>query len=93
LQYNLVQTKVDGCPVFSINLINQSNETALMFANSGTPEQIEIFELIIKQKPILTIKDWRGRTIIDEARIRSTNSGKPEMKNLIEQYYPEVTFE
>ncbi len=76
-----------------INIINEKNETVLMFANLGTPEQIEIFELIIKRKPVLTVKDWRGRTIIDEARNRANNSGRPEMKNLIMQLYPEVIFE
>jgi len=76
-----------------INMINQSNQTALMFADNGSPEQLEIFELIIKRKPVLNIKDWRGRTIIDQARDRSNNSGKPEMKNLIIQYFPELSFE
>ena len=75
-----------------VNKINGNNQTALMFAAKGTPEQIEIFDLIIQQKPILDIKDWRGRSIIDEARDRSKNSNKHEMKNLITQYYPEIIF-
>lgn len=73
-----------------VNKVNSQNETALMFASKGTPEQVEIFELIIKRKPDLTIKDWRGRTIIDEAKSRSTNSNKHEMKNVISKYYPDV---
>lgn len=77
----------------NVNKINQNGQTSLMFANKGTPEQLEIFKLIIQKKPILDINDWRGLTIIDEARNRANNSGKPEMKNLIKEYYPEVNFE
>lgn len=76
-----------------VNKKNDKNETALMFAARGTPSQVAIFELIIKHKPDLYVKDWRGRSIIDEARARSKNSSKHEMKNLIIQYYPEVIFE
>ena len=39
------------------------------------------------------LKDFRGRTVIDEATGRARFSSKPQMKGLIEKYYPEIVID
>lgn len=71
----------------NLDKVNGGNTTALMYAAMGRSSNIKVFEALIKHKPKLDIKDWRGRSVLDEARDRDKNSNKPEMKNLIEKYY------
>ncbi|EHU9474399.1 ankyrin repeat domain-containing protein [Vibrio vulnificus] len=74
----------------NLDKVDGGNTTALMYAAMRNGQNIDVFEALIKHKPRLDIKDWRGRSVLDEARDRNKNSNKPEMKNLIEKYYEGV---
>ena len=74
----------------NLDKVDGGNTTALMYAAMRSSQNIEVFEALIKHKPSLDIKDWRGRSVLDEARDRNKNSNKPEMKNLIEKHYEGV---
>lgn len=76
-----------------VNSVNGQNQTALMFADDGTKESNAVLAVLLRARPNLKISDWRGRTIIDEAKSRATNSGKNEMKKLIAEHYPEFSNE
>ncbi|WP_417764893.1 ankyrin repeat domain-containing protein [Shewanella chilikensis] len=71
----------------NLDKVDGGNTTALMYAAMGGGQNMEVFEVLIKHEPNLEIKDWRGRSVLDEARDRDKNSNKPEMKNLIKKYY------
>ena len=74
-----------------VSIVNGQKQTALMFADDGTPECHELLVMLLEKATdpqVLLIKDWRGRTLIDEARDRSQSSGKTEMSELITARFP-----
>ena len=74
-----------------INLVNGKNEAAIIFARDGTAESNTVLEVLAQFNPDLYVKDWRGRTIIDEARDRDLCSAMPEMKNILNKYFPSIS--
>ena len=76
-----------------VNRVNGQNQTALMFADDGTPDSNAVLDVLLRARPNLQISDWRGRTIIDEAKARAKNSGRNEMKHLIALHFPEFANE
>jgi hypothetical protein len=73
-----------------INKTNGAGQTAVMFADNGKPETLAVLEALLKKKPDIHIRDWRGRNLVDEALSRSSNSGRHEMKALLNRYFPEL---
>ncbi|SDK74063.1 MULTISPECIES: ankyrin repeat domain-containing protein [Microbulbifer] len=69
----------------NINSVNGSNTTATMFVAENQSYNIDMFRLLMKYGPDLTIKDWRGRTVEDEVEAWSKNSNRHEMKEIVER--------
>jgi hypothetical protein len=77
----------------NVNAIAKDRKTAVMFADGGRTEDVKVLEILCRYKPDITIKDARGRNLIQEAISRDRNSGRPEMRKLLERYYPEINFD
>jgi ankyrin repeat protein len=69
----------------NVNAVNGDNTTAKMYVVRNTNYNLDMFKLLLKYNPDVTIKDWRGRTIIDEIENWSTNSNRHEMKEIFEK--------
>lgn len=76
-----------------VNAVAADGSTAAMCTLKAEPADLEVLDLLCRYKADVTIIDWRGRNIIHEARDRAYCSGKPEMKKMLEQYYPNINFE
>lgn len=76
-----------------INKVNGASQAAVMFAADGTPESNTVLEALLKRRPDIHVRDWRGRNLIDEADARAVNSNSPEMKALLKRYFPDVHFQ
>ena len=85
---DIVQLLIDSGA--DLDKVDSNNVTAIMYVTSGSEKDLEVFKVLIKQKPNIEIRDWRGRNVIDEARDRCNNSNNPQMKELIEAYYPGI---
>ena len=66
-----------------INAINGDNATAAMFVVRNTNYNVDMFKLLLKYNPDVTIRDWRGKSIIDEVEAWSENSNRHEMKEIL----------
>lgn len=73
-----------------VNAVAADGSTAIMFTRKAEPADLEILELLCRYRADVTIKDGRGRNIVREARDRATFSGKPEMRQILERYYPNI---
>jgi ankyrin repeat protein len=73
-----------------INSIANDGTTAVMCTRAGTEDDLAALEILCAYKPELTVKDWRGRTILDEARARAKFSNMPAMYEILQRYYPEL---
>ena len=76
-----------------VNAMAADGSTAVMCTREAKPADLEVLELLCSYKADVTIKDWRGRNMIHEARDRALCSGKPEMRQILERYYPNIYFE
>lgn len=77
----------------NVNAQAKDGTTAVMCCMSyGLPDDLKALEILCGHKPDITLKDWRGRNLIREARDRETNSADPALRQLLERYYPEVDF-
>lgn len=76
----------------NINAIAANGTTAVMFTSAGEPDDLKALEILCRYKPDIRVKDWRGRDLVREAIDRERCSGKPEMRRLLEQYFPETDF-
>lgn len=77
----------------NVNAIAADASTAVMFTRTAEPADLVILDLLCSYKADVTIKDWRGRNLVHEARDRSLCSGMPEMQQILERYYPNINFE
>jgi len=77
----------------SVNATSEDGTTAVMCTKKGTAEDLCALELLCAYRPKLTMRDWRGRTILDEARDRERFSGKSEMRHLLLRHFPELSGE
>ena len=64
-----------------------------MLTRKGDPKNIEALEVLCRYKPNITIKDWRKRNLVREALDLERNSSRPEMRLLLERYYPKALFD
>jgi hypothetical protein len=76
----------------NVDVISDDNTTAAMCTRAGKPQDLEALEVLCRYKPNITIKDWRGRNLIREALDRERCSRMPEMRQLLERYYPDLDF-
>ena len=76
-----------------VNAVAADGSTAAMFTYKSEPADLELLDLLCSYKADVTIKDWRGRNVVHEARDRLVCSGKPEMRRILERYYPDIDFE
>ncbi len=67
-----------------INAVNGDNATATMFVVRNTNYNVDMFRLLLKYNPDVTIRDWRDKSIIDEVEAWSKNSNRHEMKEIFE---------
>ena len=76
-----------------VNAQAKDGTTAVMCCMShGVPDDLTGLEILCRYEPDITLKDWRGRNLIKEARDREINSKNSAMRLLLERYYPEVDF-
>ena len=76
----------------NVNAQTSDGTTAVMCTSEGKDDDLVALELLCQYKPVLTHKDWRGRTILDEARDRARFSGRTAMQDLLRTRYPEAFF-
>lgn len=76
----------------NVDVVSEDNTTAAMCTKAGKPQDLQALEVLCRYKPNITIKDWRGRNLIREAIDRERCSGMPEMRQLLQRYYPDVEF-
>jgi len=67
--------------------------TAVMLTAAAQPSDLEALDILRSYKPDIAKKDWRGRNLIREARDREKNSGKPELRRILERHFPNVDFD
>lgn len=76
-----------------VNAVASDGTTAVMLAADAKPTSLEVLEILCGYMPDVTRKDWRGRSVVDEARDRCRFSGKPEMREILERHYPHINFD
>jgi ankyrin repeat protein len=73
-----------------VNAVSENKTTAVMYTRNADKNDLIALKILLENKPDITIRDWRGRNLIQEAQDRNRCSNKPEMLNLLKQYYPET---
>ena len=73
-----------------VNAISTDNTTAAMYTRNADDKDIQALKILLKYRPDVTIRDWRGRNLLQEALDRKNCSGKPEMYELLINNYPEL---
>jgi ankyrin repeat protein len=76
-----------------VNGVGADGTTAIMCTLKAEPADLEVLDVLCRYKADVTVTDWRGRNIIHEARDRARCSGKPEMRKILERYYPNINFD
>jgi len=77
----------------NVDAVARDGTTAVMCTLDAAPASLEALEILCSYKPDITKKDWRGRNLIREARDRERCSGKPEMRQILERYFPDTDFD
>jgi ankyrin repeat protein len=76
-----------------VNGVGADGTTAIMCTLKAEPADLEVLDMLCRYKADVTVTDWRGRNIIHEAGDRARCSGKPEMRKILESYYPDINFD
>lgn len=77
----------------NVNAVADDGSTAIMLIGDARPENLEVLDFLCAYGPDIHKKDWRGRSVVREARDREKNSGKPQMREIIERHFPGTDFE
>jgi hypothetical protein len=77
----------------NVNAVADNGSTAVMLTAGASPEDLEALDMLCYYKPDIHKKDWRGRNAVREARDREKNSGKPQMREILERHFPGTDFE
>lgn len=77
----------------NIDAVDDHGATAAMLARTGTPENIQALEILLRFKPDIQLKDDRGRDLIQEAVDRYRCSEKPAMFLLLKENYPDLNLD
>lgn len=73
-----------------VNMLAQDKTTAAMYTRNAADDDLRALKILLKYKPDINIRDWRGRNLIQEAQDRKNFGGKPQMLELLIQHYPEI---
>jgi len=76
-----------------VDAVADDGSTAVMLTAAAQPIDVEALDILCSYKPDITKKDWRGRNLIREARDREKNSGKPELRRILERHFPNTDFD
>ncbi|MES2185544.1 MAG: ankyrin repeat domain-containing protein [Pseudomonadota bacterium] len=76
-----------------VDAVAGNGTTAVMLTAKGDSASLEALKVLCVYKPDITKKDWRGRSLIREARDRDKFSGRPELKEILLRFYPETNFD
>jgi ankyrin repeat protein len=74
----------------NVNAKAQDGTTAAICTRVGTDKDLQALEMLCPYRPDLTIRDSRGRCMLDEARDRERFGGNKAMRQLLERYFPEA---
>ena len=77
----------------NIDAVAEDGSTAVMMTGDASAESLEALDMLCAYGPDIHKKDWRGRSVVSEARDREKNSGKPQMREIIERHFPNIDFE
>lgn len=77
----------------NVDAVDENNSTAAMCTRAGAPSDLKALEVLCRYKPNIHLKDWRGRNLVREALDLERNSSMPEMRLLLERYYPKTIFD
>jgi uncharacterized protein len=73
-----------------VNARASDGTTAILCTAAGKDDDLVALDLLCAHKPQLMDKDWRGRTIVDEARDRARFSKKTAMMEILQRHYPQL---
>jgi uncharacterized protein len=74
----------------NVNAVGKDGTTAVMCTSAGKDDDLVALDILCAYQPALTTKDWRGRTILDEARDRARFSNKTAMQDILHKHYPSL---
>ena len=74
----------------NINAVAKDGTTASICTRVGTDQDLVALRILCPYLPDLTVRDWRGRCLIDEARDRERCGGQSEMRQILEQHFPDL---
>lgn len=77
----------------NVDATASDGETAVMSTANAGPEDLEALDILCEYRPDIHKKDWRGRSVVHEARDRERNSGEPQMREILERHFPGTDFE
>lgn len=77
----------------NVDAVAGDGSTAVMLAANAGSEGLEALDMLCAYGPDIHKKDWRGRSVVQEARDLDRNSGKPQMREILERHFPGTDFE
>lgn len=77
----------------NVDAVADDGTTAIMVTDDSSPESLEVLEILCSYRPDIHKRDWRSRSVVHEARDRARNSGKPQMRQILERHFPGTDFE
>ena len=77
----------------NVDAVADDGSTAVMLTAGADPEGLEALDILCAYKPDIHKRDWRGRSVVCEARDLEKNSGKPQMREILERHFPGIDFE
>lgn len=77
----------------NVNAVAGDGSTAVMLTINADREGLEALDMLCAYRPDIYKKDWRGRSVVREARDREKNAGKPQMRQILERHFPGTDFE
>ena len=77
----------------NVDAVAGDGSTAVMMTVDAGPESLEALDMLCAYAPDIHQKDWRGRSVVREARDREQNSAKPQMREIIERHFPGIDFD
>lgn len=76
-----------------VDAVASDGSTAVMLTANADAESLEALDILCAYRPDIYKEDWRGRSVVREAIDREKNSGKPEMREILERHLPGTYFE
>jgi uncharacterized protein len=77
----------------NVNARAEDGSTAAMFTLNAEADDLKALEILCRYNPDITLKDWRGRNLIREAMDRESKGGRPEMRKLLQRFFPELDWD